>query len=383
LTSPIPLFRITIVGPLPWGSGGHAKSKNPVNNHPYSYHHYICSSYANEVSGSTCARHPIDAALVLRWLTQKLQEVYLGPGRDALVQEVRKQLKAEPKANKCDTKRLEKRLNDLEKEVGRLVRAIRTLDADELVEELALVQAERERIKAELAQAGKLTDAADLDAEAERIADHLWAIGERLGDSDPAVLRDVLRQYVYHIECRWETTRHQKQSRSRLVGGTVELWPQTPFSHAASVLGVVAQACSVTFPAKRRRVHFPPFQLFLLVSLCRRYPFPAFPGAFPMREEDASATRREFLKTTGRIAAATALAGAAIPRVHAAEDNTIRLALSGCGGRGTGAAADALSVNQGPVQLVALADVFPDRLVASYTNLKNGFPDRFDVPEDR
>ncbi len=102
-----------------------------------------------------------------------------------------------------------------------------------------------------------------------------------------------------------------------------------------------------------------------------------------MREEDASATRREFLKTTGRIAAATALAGAAIPRVHAAEDNTIRLALIGCGGRGTGAAADALSVNQGPVQLVALADVFPDRLVASYTNLKNGFPDRFDVPEDR
>jgi len=217
-------------------------SRDRRGNKPYSYHHYICSSYANEVSGSTCARHPIDAALVLRWLTQKLQEAYLGPGRDALVQEVRKQLKAEPKANKCDTKRLEKRLNDLEKEVGRLVRAIRTLDADELVEELALVQAERERVKAELAQAGKLTDAADLDAEAERIADQMWAIGERLGDSDPAVLRDVLRQFVYRIECRWETTRHQKQSRSRLVGGTVELWPQTPFSNAASVLGVVAQA---------------------------------------------------------------------------------------------------------------------------------------------
>ena len=37
-------------------------------------------------------------------------------------------------------------------------------------------------------------------------------------------------------------------------------------------------------------------------------------------------SRREFLKNSGRIAAATALAGAAIPRVHAAENNTIQLA---------------------------------------------------------
>ncbi len=33
MTSQIPLFKMTIVGPLPWGSGGHHKSKNPVNNH--------------------------------------------------------------------------------------------------------------------------------------------------------------------------------------------------------------------------------------------------------------------------------------------------------------------------------------------------------------
>jgi hypothetical protein len=33
LTSQVPVFKMTIVGPLPWGSGGHGKSKNPVNNH--------------------------------------------------------------------------------------------------------------------------------------------------------------------------------------------------------------------------------------------------------------------------------------------------------------------------------------------------------------
>ena len=73
-------------------------------------------------------------------------------------------------------------------------------------------------------------------------------------------------------------------------------------------------------------------------------------------------TRREFLKQTGQIAAATTIVSATAPFVHAGEDNTIRLALVGCGGRGTGAAANALSVKNGPIQLVALADIIPGQL---------------------
>ena len=42
-------------------------------------------------------------------------------------------------------------------------------------------------------------------------------------------------------------------------------------------------------------------------------------------------TRREFLGDTGRIAAATTLAGLAVPHVHAGEDNTLRVALIGAG----------------------------------------------------
>jgi len=230
-----------------YGNCLHAKDRQ--GDKRYKYHHYICSTYANTVRNSTCARHPIDADLVLAWLLPKLQEVYLGPGREALVREIRKQLKAEPKANKRDVARLEKRAADLEKEVSRLVKAIRTLDAAELVEELAVVQAERERVKAELAQAGKLSGATDLDAEAERIADRLWEIAERLTDSDPAVLREVLHQFVYRITCQWETTKRPQKSRSRLIDGTVELWPQvpelwpqTPSSGPSSVFGVVALA---------------------------------------------------------------------------------------------------------------------------------------------
>ncbi len=98
------------------------------------------------------------------------------------------------------------------------------------------------------------------------------------------------------------------------------------------------------------------------------------------RANPASAARRDFLKTT---AAASALALGAIPNVHAAEDNTIRLALVGCGGRGTGAAADAMAVKNGPIKLVAMADVFTNRLESSHANLKKQFADQVDVPEDR
>jgi predicted dehydrogenase len=102
-----------------------------------------------------------------------------------------------------------------------------------------------------------------------------------------------------------------------------------------------------------------------------------------MNEKATSSSRRTFLKNTGRVAAVSALAGIAVPSVHAAENNTIQVALIGCGGRGTGAAADALNVKYGPVKLVALADAFKDRLNSSYTALKNQCGDKVDVPDDR
>jgi predicted dehydrogenase len=95
-------------------------------------------------------------------------------------------------------------------------------------------------------------------------------------------------------------------------------------------------------------------------------------------------TRREFIKTTGRIAAASALAGVALPSVHAAGSDLVQVALIGCGGRGTGAASDALSTSKlGPMKLVAMADVFEDRLNGSFDTLKHECGDNVDVPQDR
>jgi predicted dehydrogenase len=94
-------------------------------------------------------------------------------------------------------------------------------------------------------------------------------------------------------------------------------------------------------------------------------------------------SRREFIKTTGRIAAASALAGVALPSVHAAGSEMIQVALIGCGGRGTGAVANAMATKFGPIKLVAMADVFEDRLNGSYDTLQKQCGDHIDVPQER
>ena len=110
-----------------------------------------------------------------------------------------------------------------------------------------------------------------------------------------------------------------------------------------------------------------------------------------------SKSRRDFLKSSGRLAAASALAlsprlsagvprplaGAKPPSIYAGENNTIKLVLIGCGGRGTGAVADAFSTTGGPVKLHAMADLFEPRLAGSLKNLKEGFADKVDVPPQR
>jgi predicted dehydrogenase len=99
---------------------------------------------------------------------------------------------------------------------------------------------------------------------------------------------------------------------------------------------------------------------------------------------DNLTSRREFLKNTGRFAAASALAGVALPHVHAAEDNTLQVALIGCGGRGGGAAANALSTSKlGPIKLLAMADVFDAKLNGTYEGLNKKYSSQMDVPPDR
>ncbi len=96
-----------------------------------------------------------------------------------------------------------------------------------------------------------------------------------------------------------------------------------------------------------------------------------------------SKSRRQFLKSSGHLVAASALTSLIGSRSYAGGSSTIKLALVGCGGRGTGAVADALSATGGPVRLCAMADLFEPRLQSSLKNLTKGFKDKIDVPPER
>ena len=92
--------------------------------------------------------------------------------------------------------------------------------------------------------------------------------------------------------------------------------------------------------------------------------------------------RRAFLEKSAVLAAGT-IAGLSLARsVHAAGDETIKLGLIGCGGRGSGAALNALKADP-HTRLVAMGDTFADMLEKSYNNLKaSEVGDRVVVVED-
>lgn len=104
----------------------------------------------------------------------------------------------------------------------------------------------------------------------------------------------------------------------------------------------------------------------------------------PKGTEKDRPSRREFLKnsTAAVVGSAVAAGWATIPAVYAAGSDEIRVGLIGCGGRGTGAAEDAVSSAPG-VKLVAMGDVFKDRIESSLGDLKKTVADKIDVPADR
>jgi predicted dehydrogenase len=108
------------------------------------------------------------------------------------------------------------------------------------------------------------------------------------------------------------------------------------------------------------------------------------------RSSRTAASRRTFLGEVSRgglavASVGTLLGGTGLRNAHAAGEDEIRVALIGCGGRGTGATIDALSVPGGNLKVVAMADVFPERLSIKKQSLmaQEKFKDRIDVPEDR
>jgi myo-inositol 2-dehydrogenase/D-chiro-inositol 1-dehydrogenase len=106
-------------------------------------------------------------------------------------------------------------------------------------------------------------------------------------------------------------------------------------------------------------------------------------------------SRRDFIRTSAAAGAAASLFPALTGRLYAAGSDVLKVGLIGCGGRGTGAATQALMGVDKSVKLWAMADLFRDKLDISYSMLSkgakgrydrvdfDGLADQMDVPEQR
>jgi predicted dehydrogenase len=100
------------------------------------------------------------------------------------------------------------------------------------------------------------------------------------------------------------------------------------------------------------------------------------------RASPAFPSRREFLKKTTLAASATAAGTLELSRsAWAAGRQEIRIGMIGCGGRGSGAASQALGLGK-DVKLAAMADVFEDRMRAKRDYFRAKFPDQFAATEE-
>ncbi len=100
-------------------------------------------------------------------------------------------------------------------------------------------------------------------------------------------------------------------------------------------------------------------------------------------------SRRDFIKRSSLLVAGGAVAGAVTQQLsiaraaHAYGSDMIKIGLVGCGGRGTGAAIQALNTSGGELKLVAMADAFPDAVQRAYRSIKGQHADKLDVPKER
>ncbi len=104
----------------------------------------------------------------------------------------------------------------------------------------------------------------------------------------------------------------------------------------------------------------------------------------PKSGEQAAGPARSAARAAGALSAAALASAADCRQVHAAGSDVLRIGLIGCGGRGTGAASQALKADSA-VKLVAMGDLFADRLESSLSNLQAeaDIAAKLDVPPKR
>lgn len=97
-----------------------------------------------------------------------------------------------------------------------------------------------------------------------------------------------------------------------------------------------------------------------------------------------STSRRQFIETSSATVVGSLLSAGICPAVHAAGSDLLKVGLIGCGGRGSGAATQAMKADPN-VRLWAMADSFEDRLQSSLKSLERSesLAGKLEVPPER
>ncbi|MBK7437190.1 MAG: Gfo/Idh/MocA family oxidoreductase [Saprospiraceae bacterium] len=104
-----------------------------------------------------------------------------------------------------------------------------------------------------------------------------------------------------------------------------------------------------------------------------------------MKKEEINSSRRKFIKISGSTLAASTVGFNVVANPypsHLFNVDTLKVGIIGCGGRGSGAALQAMKADKN-VYLTAMADVFEDRLQTSYQSLIEEVPDKIKVPDNQ
>jgi len=98
-------------------------------------------------------------------------------------------------------------------------------------------------------------------------------------------------------------------------------------------------------------------------------------------EPSVSGSRRNFIKDSGLLIAGGAIVGGGLSvaqAAHAYGSDLIKVGLIGCGGRGTGAAVQALNTSGGDVRITAMGDIFANNVQTAYRSIKSEHGDKID-----
>jgi hypothetical protein len=226
--------------------GTKAGCRATANGKVYAYRRYVCSG--NLTRGIlVCPRYSIREDALLPFLVRKLQEDYLAAEKlEVLETELRRRLEARRRGQGLpEAERLRARLADLDEQIRaatlNVLRAKHNLDL--LNEALTGLREERDRLALELQDAeARKEPELDVEAVVEEAVGRLRTLGERLDETDPTRLREVLRQMIERIDLYYEEPPERKAREwFRLERGVVRLRPQLQFEGCA--LSAPRSAC--------------------------------------------------------------------------------------------------------------------------------------------